>query len=259
MQKDAPELLRKLSLMMRISAFLWIVIGILQIVLGGLTVLSQIHEGNFSFSNIYVFIFFIGVVNLSFSMKNWKFATSILHIPTGILGRFKPLWGSIAALVYNLLFGAVVGVVGVAYELTIRAFVMRRKEQFIQLEQEYISAICANPAGEAILMQEGANRLMDRGFQGGNAVLTTQRFVYKKGMLGGKLDPNRKKPTLAVRLDEIVGVQRGKYGPNKNLLDIRTANAKSYRFYVADFDAWERAINRAISILPQTNETEVTS
>ena len=112
-------LLNQLSDKLRINGIIWIVVASLQIILG-LTV------------NWILLI--IGVLNIITAVNNLNYSKSILTNPVGIVPRFESLTLPIITLVYNLLFGGILGVVGSIYYLaSIRGFVMQNRAAFEQI------------------------------------------------------------------------------------------------------------------------------
>lgn len=113
---DNQTLLNTLSQRVNINAIIWLVIGILQI-LGGIF--------------IDWFILIVGILNIISSVQDMKYSKTMLENPTGIVAKFEPLTGPIITLVYNLIIGGVIGVVGsIYYFFAIRNFVMENKQFF---------------------------------------------------------------------------------------------------------------------------------
>ncbi len=109
-------LLDTLSQRIKINGIIWLVIGILQIA-GGI------------FINWILLI--PGVLNIISSVNDINYSKTLLEDPTGIIKRFEPLTGPIITLVYNLIIGGVIGVIGsIYYFIAIRSFVMENKSSF---------------------------------------------------------------------------------------------------------------------------------
>lgn len=109
-------LLNTLSQRVNTNGIIWLVIGILQI-LGGL------------FINWFLLI--VGALNVISSIQDMQYSKTLQEDPTGIVERYEPLAGPIITLVYNLIFGGIIGVVGsIYYFVQIRSFVMQHKEVF---------------------------------------------------------------------------------------------------------------------------------
>lgn len=116
------NLLNILSERVRTNAIIWLVIGILQ-VLGGLF--------------IEWWILIVGVLNIVSSIKDMTYSKEILDKPVGIVKNCESLTGPIITLIYNLVIGGLIGVIGsIYYFVAIRSFVMENKEAFLLMEKE---------------------------------------------------------------------------------------------------------------------------
>ena len=116
------SLLNTLSQRLNTNGIIWLVIGILQI-LGGL------------FINWFLLI--VGVLNIISSIQDMQYSKKLLENPTGIVAKFEPLTGPIITLIYNLIIGGVIGVVGSIYDfIAIRNYVMENKRFFASLDIE---------------------------------------------------------------------------------------------------------------------------
>ncbi len=119
---DSATLLNTLSQRLNTNGIIWLVIGILQI-LGGI------------FINWYLLI--VGVLNIISSVQDMQYSKTFLENPTGIVAKFEPLTGPIITLVYNLVIGGVIGVVGsIYYFLAIRNYVMENKQFFASFDAQ---------------------------------------------------------------------------------------------------------------------------
>lgn len=117
---DGTALLNTLSQRLNTNGIIWLVIGILQI-LGGLL--------------INWFLVIVGVLNIISSIQDMQYSKTLLENPTGIVAKFEPLTGPIITLIYNLIIGGVIGVVGsIYYFVAIRNYVMENKRSFCDLD-----------------------------------------------------------------------------------------------------------------------------
>lgn len=122
MSFDGATLLNTLSQRLNTNGIIWLVIGILQI-LGGI------------FINWFLLI--VGVLNIISSVQDMQYSKTLLENPTGIVAKFEPIVGPIITLVYNLVIGGVIGVIGsIYYFLAIRNYVMENKQFFASLDAE---------------------------------------------------------------------------------------------------------------------------
>lgn len=115
-QAAKTDLIGKLSEKIKTNGIIWLVIGIIQILMG-------------LFVNWFLLI--VGALNIVSSVQDMNYSKAILENPTGIIKKFEPVTGPIITLVYNLIFGGVIGVVGsIYYFVGIRSFVMENKAAF---------------------------------------------------------------------------------------------------------------------------------
>lgn len=121
-----PDLLSRLSEKVKTNGILWLILGCLQILLGILQMLS-LQSG--------YFVSIVGVLNIINAVNDLKYSTTVLENPVGIVGKFEPLTAPILTMVYNLLFGGLIGVIGSIYYLVaIRGFVMENKAEFLRFD-----------------------------------------------------------------------------------------------------------------------------
>ena len=115
-QTAGTDLIRKLAEKVKTNAIIWMVIGILQIVAG-------IFGG--------WFILIVGVLNVISSVQDMNYSKQLPENSAGIVQKFEPLTGPVITLIYNLIFGGIIGVVGsIYYFVGIRNFVMENKAAF---------------------------------------------------------------------------------------------------------------------------------
>lgn len=120
--ESATTLLNTLSQRLNTNGIIWLVIGVLQI-LGGIF--------------IEWFLLIVGVLNVISSIQDMQYSKTLLEKPSGIVAKFEPLTGPIITLVYNLVIGGVIGVVGsIYYFFAIRNYVMENKQFFASLDVE---------------------------------------------------------------------------------------------------------------------------
>ncbi len=119
---DGEILLKTLSQRLNTNGIIWLVIGILQI-----------------FGGIFInwFLLIVGVLNIISAVQDMQYSKTMLENPTGIVAKFEPLTGPIITLVYNLVIGGVIGVVGsIYYFFAIRNYVMENRQLFASLDEE---------------------------------------------------------------------------------------------------------------------------
>ena len=114
----SDEKLKKLSKHIKIESIIWLVIGICQCmcIISPLTVI-------------------VGVLNIISAAKGFKWSKNVFHYRVGLVDFYKPFVSPIITLLYNLIFGAVVGVAGsIYYFVAIRGFVMKNQDYFNTLK-----------------------------------------------------------------------------------------------------------------------------
>ena len=120
LNQDVSQMLNTLSSRLNTNGIIWIIIGALQI-LGGI------------FINWVLLI--VGTLNIISSIQDINYSKELLKNTNGIVERFEPLTGPVITLIYNLVFGGVIGVVGsLYYFFAIRNYVLENKTAFKNLE-----------------------------------------------------------------------------------------------------------------------------
>ena len=119
---NGTGLLNTLSQRLNTNGIIWLVIGILQI-----------------FGGIFInwFLLIVGALNIISSIQDMQYSKALLKNPKGIIAKFEPLTGPIITLIYNLVIGGVIGVVGsIYYFVAIRNYVMENKQFFASFDAE---------------------------------------------------------------------------------------------------------------------------
>ena len=115
----STNLLQRLSSKVQINGIIWLVIAVIQIFLGLLV--------------NWVFLI-VGVLNIISGIQDINYSKAVLNNPVGIVDKFKPLTGPIVVLIYNLIFGGLIGAAGSIYYLVgIRNFVMNNEQYFMNI------------------------------------------------------------------------------------------------------------------------------
>lgn len=122
------NMLAQLSQKNQTNAIIWIVIGALQII-------GAIYMFAFYDASIYTLaVMAIGILNIVAGYKDYKYSKELLQRPIAIISRYESMTPIVISLIYNVLFGGLIGVVGNIYELTIRNFVIANREIFQRAE-----------------------------------------------------------------------------------------------------------------------------
>lgn len=117
---DENTMINTLAQRLNTNGIIWLVIGILQIV-GGFI--------------INWFLLIVGVLNIISSVQDMQYSKKMPKNPTGIVAKFEPITGPIITLIYNLVIGGVIGVIGsIYYFCAIRNYVMENKQFFASLD-----------------------------------------------------------------------------------------------------------------------------
>ena len=113
-------LINTLSTRMNTNGIIWVVIACIQIIIG----LSGVW-----------FTLIVGVLNILSAVSDIKTSKAILTNPIGIVQNHTPISGAIVTLIYNVVIGGVIGVLGSIYYLVcVREYVMENKAQFLEME-----------------------------------------------------------------------------------------------------------------------------
>lgn len=138
------NLLSRLSSKMNTNGIVWIIVACLQVIIGlynliiGLEISSYRTDGTtYIISGLFVLV--VAALNFVNASKDIKYSKEILSRPVGIVAKFDPIGGYIGNLVYNILFGGIVGVVGSIFTLTIRNYVLTNRAYFNSLEAQFTS------------------------------------------------------------------------------------------------------------------------
>jgi len=127
-----PNLLQRLSTKINTLAIIWLIVGIIQILF--FIIILVISEGE----QYYVyFVLVIGILNIFNSIQNFSYSKTILHSPVGIVAKYSPVGGAIFNLIYNILFGGLVGIIGSIYYFTVRSLVVVNSMQFSEIEAQF--------------------------------------------------------------------------------------------------------------------------
>lgn len=114
------------------QAIVWIVIASVQV----LFVLL-----NFANNDIIsaLCILAVAVVNFISSKKDFDYIKEIKEKPFGIVEKYKPLGGYIFTLIYNIIFGGVIGVVGSIFCFLTRSYVLNNEVALNEIEKQHIN------------------------------------------------------------------------------------------------------------------------
>ena len=158
------NIVNTLSLRLKTNGIIWLVIACVQILIGLFGVW---------------FTLIVGVLNIISAITDMKNSKRILTNQNGIVKAYEPITNAIIALIYNVVIGGIIGVLGSIYYLVfVRGFVMENKNQFLGMETE-------NPIQNTPNMQNDKTKYVD-------VVLTEQEAtngVQKEITLDGLQNP----------------------------------------------------------------------
>ena len=107
---------KQLSNRVKINGIIWICIAGIQLILA---------------MTVDWFLLIVGVLNVISAIKDLQYSKELLNKPAKVVEKYQPLTMPIIVLVYNAIFGGVIGVVGSIYYLvSIRNFVLTNKDMF---------------------------------------------------------------------------------------------------------------------------------
>lgn len=144
----APQdnLISKLSGKIKTEAIVWIVIACLQVIIGifniitGIELFDYYEDGTLNLISGF-FVLLVAAVNFTTAFRNMKYANEIFTKPVGIVKKYSPVGGVVATLIYNVIFGGIIGVVGSIFGFVTRNFVMSNRQAFTDIENDYIGNV----------------------------------------------------------------------------------------------------------------------
>ena len=114
------EIVYTLSSRLKANGIIWLVIASLQIIIG--------------IAGVW-FTLIVGVLNIISAISDIKSSKRIRFDQNDIFKTYQPLTGPIITLIYNVVIGGIIGVLGSIYYLVfVRGFVIKNKDQFLALE-----------------------------------------------------------------------------------------------------------------------------
>ena len=117
------HLLQTLSEKIKTEAVIWIVIASIQVLIG----LSSLAGFG---SDMGIIILVISALNFVTAYNDMNYAKEVLVAPKNIVAKFEPMASLVVMLVYNIIFGGVIGVVGIIFGFVTRDYVMKNKTEF---------------------------------------------------------------------------------------------------------------------------------
>ncbi len=128
--ENERKLLGGLSAKVKTEGFVWIGVAAVQALMGLIMLLIGSIESA-------LVLIVICVLNFIAASNDLKYAKVIFEKPTGIVKKYQPVTGLIISLVYNVIFGGVVGVAGIIFGFVTRSYVLGHQAEFTSLEARY--------------------------------------------------------------------------------------------------------------------------
>lgn len=136
------KLTQQLSGKIKTEAYVWIGVAVIQVILGlfnvitGIALFDEYEDGTSQLISGFL-IWLVAVVNFINSGKDLKYSKEIMENPVGIVEKYKPIKSVVITLVYNLLVGGLIGVVGSIFGFITRSFVVNNEKDFLAIEEEH--------------------------------------------------------------------------------------------------------------------------
>ena len=124
------NLVASLASKVKINGIIWVIIGSIQL----LAALVFCTDLDWYMTEAITFLI-IGALNIANAVRDFKYSKTVIQSPIGIVEKFQPIGGAIVTLIYNVLFGGLIGIAGSIYYFIMRNFVMKNAEQFKAIEQ----------------------------------------------------------------------------------------------------------------------------
>ncbi len=129
---NSPEKFRKLITQLsqknQTNAIIWGALGVVQIIIAMCTITYY----GFA-TGIWTLV--VGILNVYSGYKDFTYSKELLKKPVAIISRYESATPIVIALIYNLIFGGIIGIAGSLYEISIRNFVLNNKTEFEQAEK----------------------------------------------------------------------------------------------------------------------------
>lgn len=136
--------MKTLSRKVETEAIVWVIIASIQLFLGIIFLISGFsaldHYYTRDTAQVYFFeavaLIVVSIVNYIVSSKDFKYSKDVLVQPIGIVKKFTPIGGYIGTLIYNILFGGLIGIIGSIFGFVTRSYVMNNATIFNNIENE---------------------------------------------------------------------------------------------------------------------------
>lgn len=133
------NLLTELSSKIKLEAYIWLGVAVAQVIIGliniftGFSLNADYEDGSTNIVSGFI-ILAVAVSNFLTFRKDMEYSEEILQKPIGIVEKFKPVNALVITLVYNLILGGLIGVVGSIFGFLTRNFVITNEAALLEIE-----------------------------------------------------------------------------------------------------------------------------
>ncbi|MBE6713746.1 MAG: hypothetical protein E7575_00475 [Ruminococcaceae bacterium] len=126
---DPKPYLNVLSEKVKTEAFIWSAVAALQIIF---SIVLFASDGE---KSIATSLLIIAALNIFSAYSDMQYSKEVVSNPKDIAAKYTPVTGLVIALIYNIIFGGVIGVVGIAFGFMTRSYVMENIRIFRQFDR----------------------------------------------------------------------------------------------------------------------------
>ena len=121
----SSSIINTITQRIKTNAIIWFAISAIQIILG---------------ITLNWFLLIVGVLNLISAIQDLDYSKNLPNNPVGIVTKMKPVGMAIVVLIYNLVIGGIIGVIGSIYYLVaVRGYVLENEQGFLEIESQCFS------------------------------------------------------------------------------------------------------------------------
>lgn len=132
------NIIQELSKKVEIEGIIWTVVAGLQYLLSLIYIIIGLDSYDGEWMIFYaLLILAVAILNTFGAIQSFKFSKEVKMRPVGIIDRYEPMGARVANVVYNVLFGGIVGIAGSIYGFFIRNFVITNKMEFWDIQNKF--------------------------------------------------------------------------------------------------------------------------
>ncbi len=125
-----PDVVRVVSEKIKIDGVIWTVVAAIQYIIGLSTIITGYG----------IAVLIVAIINTFVAVGDFKYSKEILMRPVGIVDKYEPIGNLIANLIYNILFGGLIGVAGTIYGFVLRNYVITNQQQLMAIQMEFVNS-----------------------------------------------------------------------------------------------------------------------